>query len=68
MARIDINHVRHAYGQNPKSDADYAALTDALATQPDAGARAISGLMREARPLAFPAQNVSMISPERNAT
>lgn len=51
-----------------KSDADYAALTDALATQPDAGARAISGLMREARPLAFPAQNVSMISPERNAT
>ena len=24
MARIDLNHIRHAYGPNPKSDKDYA--------------------------------------------
>ncbi|WP_395447338.1 ABC transporter ATP-binding protein [Aminobacter sp. UC22_36] len=24
MARIDLNHIRHAYGANPKSDKDYA--------------------------------------------
>jgi transcriptional regulator len=36
-----------------KSDADHAALSDALALQDDAGARAIAGLMRAQRPLAF---------------
>ncbi len=51
-----------------KSDADYTALTEALATQPDADARVIAGLMREARPLAFPPQTDSAISFERNAT
>jgi transcriptional regulator len=51
-----------------KSDADYTALTDALASQPDADARVIAGLMREQRPLAFPAQTNSTISSERNAT
>ena len=51
-----------------KSDADYTALTEALATQPGAGARVIAGLMRGARPLAFPVQNDSTISSERNAT
>lgn len=51
-----------------KSDADYTALTDALASQPDADARVIAGLMREQRPLAFPAQTNSTISSERNPT
>ena len=54
-----------------KSDADYTALTEALAAQPDADAHVIAGLMREARPLAFPAnapQTDSTTSPERNAT
>jgi len=51
-----------------KSDADYTALTEALATQPEADARVIAGLMREARPLAFPSQADSTISSERNAT
>jgi transcriptional regulator len=54
-----------------KSDADYTALTEVLATQPDADARVIAGLMREARPLAFAANAAptdSTISPERNAT
>jgi transcriptional regulator len=51
-----------------KSDADYTALTEALATQPEADSRVIAGLMREARPLAFPAQVDSTVSSERNAT
>ena len=54
-----------------KSDADYTALTEALAAQPDADAHVIAGLMREARPLAFPAnapQTDSTTSSERNAT
>src|SRR5258705_9915127 len=42
-----------------KSDADYIALTEALAAQPEADARVIAGLMREARPLAFPSQTDS---------
>lgn len=54
-----------------KSDADYTALAEALAVQQDTDAHVIAGLMREARPLAFPANaphTDSMISPERNAT
>jgi transcriptional regulator len=51
-----------------KSDADYTALTEALATQPEVDSRVIAGLMREARPLAFPAQVDSTVSSERNAT
>jgi transcriptional regulator len=51
-----------------KSDADYTAISGALGAQTDAGARAIAGLMREARPLAFAAEvvqnNETMI--ERN--
>jgi transcriptional regulator len=39
-----------------KSDADYAAVSNALALQPDAGARHIAGLMREMRPQAFAAE------------
>src|SRR4051794_9940338 len=52
-----------------KSDADYAAVSGALASQSDADARAIAGLMREARPLAFATeavQNKQTISVERN--
>ncbi len=54
-----------------KSDADYTALSEALAAQPDADARVIASLMREERPLAFAAdalQNSSTTSAERNAT
>jgi transcriptional regulator len=36
-----------------KSDADYSAVGNALASQPDADAREIAGLMRELRPQAF---------------
>jgi transcriptional regulator len=50
-----------------KSDADYTALADALAVQPDNDAHVIAGLMREARPQAFAANPDSMISSERNA-
>src|SRR5882724_7707815 len=51
-----------------KSDADYTAISKVLASQGDADAGEISGLMREARPLAFPSQADSTISSERNAT
>jgi transcriptional regulator len=51
-----------------KSDADYIALTEALSAQPEADSRVIAGLMREARPQAFPAQVDSTVSSERNAT
>lgn len=50
-----------------KSDADYAALSDALGSQADADSRAIAGLMREARPLAFATdavQTQQAIAPE----
>ncbi|SFP88673.1 negative transcriptional regulator, PaiB family [Bradyrhizobium sp. Ghvi] len=36
-----------------KSEADYAAVANALGSQTDADSRTIAGLMREARPLAF---------------
>ncbi len=52
-----------------KSDADYTALAHALASQPDADAGAIAGLMREARPLAFAAdavQDKQTMTPERS--
>ncbi len=42
-----------------KSDADYTALAGALATQPDADAQVIAGLMREHRPQAFAAADTS---------
>lgn len=38
-----------------KSDADYTALTEALAVQPDTDAHVIAGLMRGLRPQAFAA-------------
>jgi transcriptional regulator len=53
-----------------KSDADYTALTQALASQPDADARIIAELMRAARPLAFAAvaiQDNQTTTLERNA-
>ena len=36
-----------------KSDADYAAISDAMGAQGNAGSQQIAGLMREARPQAF---------------
>jgi transcriptional regulator len=36
-----------------KSDADYTAISNALASQADAGSQHIAGLMREVRPQAF---------------
>jgi transcriptional regulator len=42
-----------------KSDADYTALAGALATQRDADAHVIAGLMREQRPRAFVAADTS---------
>lgn len=50
-----------------KSDADYTALADALAVQPDNDAQVIAGLMRDARPQAFAANLDSTIPSERNA-
>ena len=42
MARIDCNHIRHAYGPNPKSDTDYA-LKEVHHTFEDGGAYALLG-------------------------
>jgi transcriptional regulator len=52
-----------------KSDADYAAVGNALAAQADASARHIAGLMREIRPQAFTAeaaQTGQTTTPERS--
>ncbi|CAI2935356.1 ABC transporter ATP-binding protein [Aminobacter niigataensis] len=42
MARIDLNHIRHAYGANPKSDKDYA-LREVHHSFDDGGAYALLG-------------------------
>ncbi|QOF72285.1 ABC transporter ATP-binding protein [Aminobacter sp. SR38] len=42
MARIDLNHIRHAYGANPKSDKDYA-LREVHYGFEDGGAYALLG-------------------------
>ena len=42
MARIDLDHIRHAYGPNPKSDKDYA-LREVHHTFDDGGAYALLG-------------------------
>ncbi|GAB1582823.1 MULTISPECIES: ABC transporter ATP-binding protein [Phyllobacteriaceae] len=42
MARIELDHIRHAYGPNPKSDADYA-LKEVHHTWEDGGAYALLG-------------------------
>ena len=42
MARIDLDNVRHAYGPNPQSDADYA-LRRVDHTFEDGGAYALLG-------------------------
>jgi transcriptional regulator len=43
-----------------KSDADYSAISNALASQADADAGAIAGLMRAARPQAFTTETAAM--------
>ncbi|TIX40508.1 MAG: ABC transporter ATP-binding protein, partial [Mesorhizobium sp.] len=42
MARIDCNHIRHAYGPHPKSDKDYA-LKEVHHAFEDGGAYALLG-------------------------
>ena len=42
MARIDLNHIRHAYGPNPKSPADFA-LKEVHHSFEDGGAYALLG-------------------------
>jgi glycerol transport system ATP-binding protein len=42
MARIDLNHIRHAYGQSPRSDKDYA-LKEVHHSWEDGGAYALLG-------------------------
>ena len=42
MARIDLDHIRHAYGPNPRSDGDYA-LREVHHTFEDGGAYALLG-------------------------
>jgi ABC-type sugar transport system ATPase subunit len=42
MARIELDHIRHAYMANPKSDADYA-LKEVHHTFEDGGAYALLG-------------------------
>lgn len=42
MARIELDHIRHAYGPNPKTDADYA-LKEVHHTFEDGGAYALLG-------------------------
>lgn len=51
-----------------KSEADYAAISNALASQADAGSLKIASLMRETRPQAFATeivQNKESVAPER---
>lgn len=51
---MNVEEVEGSFKLNQhKSDADYAALSDALGSQADADSRTIARLMREARPLAF---------------
>ena len=42
MARIELDHIRHAYGERPRSDADYA-LKEVTHTFEDGGAYALLG-------------------------
>ncbi len=42
MARIDLDHIRHAYNDHPKSDADYA-LKEVHHSWEDGGAYALLG-------------------------
>jgi len=42
MARIELDHIRHAYGERPKSEADYA-LKEVHHTFEDGGAYALLG-------------------------
>ena len=42
-----------------KSETDYAAISNALASQDDADAAEIAGLMRAARPQAFPTETAA---------
>jgi transcriptional regulator len=54
---MTIEEVEGSFKLNQhKSEADYAAIANALAVQGDAGSQQIAGLMREMRPDAFAAE------------
>jgi transcriptional regulator len=54
---MTVDEVEGSFKLNQhKSEADYAAVRDALASQPDTGSQQIAGLMRAARPQAFASQ------------
>ncbi|HEY5066998.1 MAG TPA: FMN-binding negative transcriptional regulator [Xanthobacteraceae bacterium] len=51
---MSVDEVEGSFKLNQhKSETDYAAVAEALASQADAGAQQIAGLMRDARPTAF---------------
>jgi transcriptional regulator len=51
---MEVEEVEGSFKLNQhKSDADYAAIADALAARTDTGSQQIADLMREARPQAF---------------
>jgi transcriptional regulator len=51
---MEVEEVEGSFKLNQhKSDADYAAIVDALAARTDTGSQQIADLMREARPQAF---------------
>ncbi|MBW7974951.1 FMN-binding negative transcriptional regulator [Bradyrhizobium sp. BR 10289] len=56
---MNVEEVEGSFKLNQhKSDADYSAIADLLGSQTDPDSRAIAGLMREARPLAFATDTV----------
>ena len=67
---MNVEEIEGSFKLNQhKSDADYTAIGRAMASQADADARTIAGLMRELRPLAFAEdalQNKEAKTPERS--
>jgi transcriptional regulator len=67
---MTVDEVEGSFKLNQhKSEADYAAISNALASQPDAPSRQIAHLMREARPKLFATEtteNNAAVTLERN--
>ena len=67
---MTVDEVEGSFKLNQhKSEADYAAISNALASQPDAPSRQIAHLMREARPELFATEtteNNAAVTLERN--
>jgi transcriptional regulator len=56
---MNVGDVEGSFKLNQhKSEADYAAISNALGSQTDAGSLQIAGLMRETRPQAFATEMV----------